>query len=372
MEIKIEGTNKILGDGSVFIVAEIGKNFIQTEKDQSINTYFDNAKKLIQAAKDAGADAVKFQTHNVEDEQYPITYNSPHFAGADRYSWVKRNTEKTPASFWRKLKAFCDDTGVVFFSTPMSRGAAIILEEIGTPFWKVASGDITDFVLLDFIVSTKKPIIIPTGMIELSELDKTSDFLRKKKIPCVILHAISRYPYPAEDSNLGTIEFYKERYPNVLVGFSQNSPWIEPAVIAVAMGISVLEQHFTFDRTLWGPDHKVSMTPEEFTEMVRRIRKVEEDTIYKKEVLKEKSKYYGKKEKILQDGETKFIPLFRKALMAGQDIPSGTVLTSDMIYAMRPRSLLKGLPAHEFYNVVGKKVKKDLKKYDPITNDIFV
>ena len=162
--IPIPGSPKAFGEG-VFFIAEIGKNFIQTEEERPVAEYLLNAKKLVKAAKEAGADAVKFQTHEVEDEQLNIDITSPHFKGADRYSWITRNMEATPIdTFWKPLKKYCDETGILFFSTPMSRKAAMKLQEVGVPFWKVGSGDAQDYVTLDFMFSTKKPIIISTGM----------------------------------------------------------------------------------------------------------------------------------------------------------------------------------------------------------------
>ncbi|MEK7074704.1 MAG: N-acetylneuraminate synthase family protein, partial [Patescibacteria group bacterium] len=146
---------------NIFIIAEIGKNFIQTQEERPVAEYLENAKVLVRAAKESGADAVKFQTHNVEDEQLNINVVSPHFKGADRYSWVTRNMNATPLDeFWRPLKAYCDEIGIIFHSTPMSRGAAHMLQQLDVPFWKVGSGDILDFVMLDYLASTKKPIII--------------------------------------------------------------------------------------------------------------------------------------------------------------------------------------------------------------------
>src|SRR3989344_5979465 len=144
----------------VFVIAELGKNFIQTEEEKSVVEYLENAKKLVKAAHEAGASAVKFQTHNAEDEQLNIKIVAPHFKG-ERYAWVTRNQNATPINeFWKPLKAYCDKLGIIFFSTPMSRGAAVKLNELGVELWKVGSGDILDFVALDFMASTKKPIII--------------------------------------------------------------------------------------------------------------------------------------------------------------------------------------------------------------------
>ena len=138
MIIKIPNLNKVFGDDKVFFIAEIGKNFIQTEEDRPVEEYLENAKKLVDAAVESGADAVKFQTHEVEDEQLNIDIVSPHFKGSDRYSWVTRNTKATPfEEFWKPLKTYCDNKGIIFFSTAMSRKAAEKLDKVGVPFWKV-------------------------------------------------------------------------------------------------------------------------------------------------------------------------------------------------------------------------------------------
>ena len=356
------------------VVAEIGKNFIQTQEERPVEEYLKNAKALVKAAKVAGADAVKFQTHNVEDEQLNLDVDSPHFKGHSRYKWVKRNTDCTPLDhFWKPLKAYCDEIGAVFFSTPMSRVAAKKLQELGVPFWKVASSDILDFPMLDFMASTRKPIILPSGMSTLEELDRAIDFLRKRGASVILLHAISRYPYPPEDSRLATITFFQKRYPDLTIGFSQNSPWIEPALAAVALGAKVVEQHFTFDRGLWGPDHKVSMTPDEFRVMTAGIREFEHNPEKKQAYLAgpEIAKYLGDEEKVLQEGESQFRPLFRKALMAGQDIPAGAAITLEMLYAMRPQAHAGGLPSEKYEEVIGKKVTRIVKKYDPITFDLL-
>jgi len=365
--------NKILA--RTFVVAEIGKNFIQTQEERPVAEYLQNAKALVKAAHEAGADAVKFQTHNVEDEVLELDFDSPHFKGIQRYRWVKRNDETTPVDhFWQPLQAYCDEIGVVFFSTPMSRGAAVKLEALGVPHWKVASSDILDFPMLDFMSSTGKPIIMPTGMSTLEDVDRSLEFLKRRGARVILLHAISRYPYPDEDSNLRTILFFKKRYPDLPVGFSQNSPWIEPAIAAVALGACLVEQHFTFDRSSFGPDHKVSMTPDEFRTMVAGIRAIERDPAKQAEVARSPGmqRFMGSESKVLQEGETAFRPLFRKSLMAGVDIPAGTVITAEMLYAMRPQAYARGLPSEEYERVIEKVAKVDLKKYDPIRWEVLV
>ncbi|GAF77642.1 unnamed protein product, partial [marine sediment metagenome] len=191
-EIKITNLNKIIGGADVFVIAELGKNFIQTKEERPVEEYLENAKELVQLAKQAGADAVKFQAHNIEDEQLDIKITAPHFSGSDRYNWVKRNTLATPPDFWKALKKYCDKLGIIFFSTPMSRGAAQMLEQrLDVPLWKVGSADILDFVMLDFIAKTNKPIILSTGMSTLAEVDKAVAFLQKRTRDIVLMHCVS-------------------------------------------------------------------------------------------------------------------------------------------------------------------------------------
>jgi len=344
-----------LNSGKVFFIAEIGKNFIQTKNEQSIKEYLANAKKLIKAAKKAGADAVKFQTHNVEDEQLQIKVVSPHFSGSDRYSWVKRNSEIMTLKFMRELKRYCDKLGIIFFSTPMSRGAAMKLAKVGVPMWKIGSGDVLDFVMLDYVAQTGKPIIFSCGMSTLKEIDQAVAFMKKRKAKFCLLHCVSKYPCPPEDLNLKTISFLQQRY-RVPVGFSDHSIGFQSVLAALELGAEIIEKHFSFSRDLWGSDHKVSMTPAEFKKMVLAVRSGS----------KSKLTNTGEKCKILQKGEAVFRPFFRKSLVAGCHIPAGTVLAKKMIYAMRPQLYAKGLPSQDYEKVVGKRNKKALIKYDPI------
>ena len=357
----------------VFIIAEIGKNFIQTEAEQPVEVYLANAKKLVDEAATAGADAVKIQTHNVEDEILNINFVSPHFPNwksGDRYSWVSRNTKGTPVKeFLLPLKKYCEEKGIFFFSTPMSRGAAKILhEQVDTQLWKIGSGDILDFVALDYMRNTDKPIILSSGMSTIEEVERAVKFLREKNPRVALMHCVSKYPCPPEDLHLSTMNLYRKKF-GIPIGFSDHSIGIEPDILAVAMGATILEKHFSMARDLWGPDHKVSMTPAELRELVKGIRALESNPAGKKEILE--SDYgrrgVGSEAKILQEGETVFRPLFRKALMAGQDIPAGVFITKEMLYAMRPQAMAGGLPSEKYEEVLGKMTKVALKKFDPIT-----
>ena len=311
--------NQFFETNDVFIIAEIGKNFIQTEEEQSVETYLENAKALIDSAVDSGVDAVKFQTHNYEDEQLNVHIKSPHFSSSDRYSWVKRNTNSTPLFFWEKLEKYCSSKGILFFSTPMSRNAARKISHL-VPFWKVGSGDVQDYLLLNELIKTKKQIIISTGMVSLSELDKLVKYFYKNNSQVCILYCVSKYPCSKEEFNLSTINFLKEKYTNSIIGFSDHSMGYSSSLAAVRFGARVIEKHFSLDRNLWGSDHKVSMEPKEMKEMVDAIRsKVFEKNDYRG--------FYGDIEKELEGANNEFRPFFEKKIVAAEDLPKGTNLT---------------------------------------------
>ena len=354
----------------IYIIAEIGKNFIQTSEHLEVSDYLDNAKRLVNAASAAGVDAVKFQTHNVEDEQLKIHIESPHFNGNDRYQWVKRNTEATPLNeFWLPLKKYCDKIGITFFSTPMSRGAAQILNEIGVVSWKVGSADILDFVMLDYLATTKKPIIISSGMSTLEELDNSIAFLKKRKAEIALLHCVSCYPCPPEKLNLNAIPFLKKRY-DITIGFSDHSLENESSLLACSMGAAIIEKHFTFSRDNWGPDHKASILPREMKELVKKIRYFEKDRKYinSRENIE---KVVGLENKPLQKIESQFRPIFRKSLVAGKDIPANTIISPSMVYAMRPQKFINGLPSEDYEFVIGKRTLKDINKFEPINRKLI-
>lgn len=353
----------------IFVIAEAGKNFIQSEDDRPVEEYLENAKALAKAAKEAGADAIKFQTHNVADEQIDINVISPHFKGSDRFSWVTRNDKATPIDeFWKPLKAYCDEIGIIFFSTPMSRGAAEKLNELGVELWKVGSGDLLDFVTLDYMASTGKPIIISSGMSTDEEVDKAVDFLKKRNADFALLHCVSKYPCPPEELKLGTIEYFKNKY-DVPIGFSDHSVGenvIDSALAAIEAGAQIIEKHFSFSRDLWGSDHKASVTPEEKKELIDAIREFEQDAGKALSKIDQNFRKKEKTNKVLQEGEAVFRPYFRKALVAARDIKKGEVIKPEDIHAMRPQAYIDGQPSEDYEKVIGKKAKKNLTKLSGI------
>ena len=357
-------------EAPAFIVAEIGKNQLQTADERLVDEYLENAKALVHAARDAGADAVKFQTHILEDEQHPEhAVKGPHF-DMDRRAWVERNERATPLNrFWIPIKDLCDALGLVFFSTPMSRKAAELLrEKVGVPLWKIASSDILDFVMLDYIRATGLPVIISSGMSTIGEVERALNFLHARNERVALLHCVSKYPCPPEELRLGTMRFLREHLPSTPVGFSDHSTDIDPPVVAVAFRARIIEKHFSLSRHFAGSDHKVSLEPAEFAEMVRKIRRVENDRGFR--ALVRRSDFavrsLAQSDKVVQDSEVRFRPVFRKGLVAARDIATEETLSPEMIFSIRPFGQLPidTLPSDRYEKLLGRTMRRPLKKYE--------
>lgn len=338
---------------NIEVICEIGKNFVTTPQEESQDELLKRAKNLIVAAKMAGADIAKFQCHVAEDEIYPDAHLiSPHF-DQDRLSWVKRNSY--PAEFWWKIKEYCREAEIEFLATPMSRGAAMLLnEEIGMDRWKIGSGDILDFVMLDYIRDTNKPIILSSGMSSFEELKKSYDYLSEKADDISILHCVSAYPCLPEALNLNTISFLRKNFPKARIGFSDHSLGIESSLMAVQLGAEIIEKHFTFDRNAWGPDHKVSLLPDEMTRLIYRIKN--------DRLIKPTHRIMGIETKYIRDEEMGFRPIFRKGLYAARELREGEMISPDMIFALRPK-LLVAHPSEDYPQFIGKSVLRDVPKY---------
>jgi len=339
----------------VEVIAEIGKNFVDTEEEQPESELLVKAKKLIQAAKASGADTAKFQVHNVDDEIHPdAKIISPHF-DQDRYKWVKRNTYSV--DFWHNIRDFCRQVNIDFLATPMSRGAAQILDEVGVDRWKIGSGDILDFVLLDYVRDSGKPVIMSSGMSSIEEVRLAYEYLREKTEDVTILHCVSIYPCPNDKLNLGTIPYLKKQFPEATIGFSDHSGNGFAGEFAVRLGAEVVEKHFTFGMGLWGPDHKSSSLPDVFAGYVRRIRKGTGVDI-PSDVLGDETKY-------LQHEEEGFRPIFQKGLFASRDIKKGEIFEPDMILAMRPKQG-GARRAVAYVDVLGATTNVPIKKHEII------
>ena len=263
--------DKCVGEGyPTFIVAEIGVNHNQDIK---------LAKKLIDVARDAGADAVKFQTWKTENvilkETEMVGYQKKNVKKTTQFEMLKGL--ELPLAWHFELKEYAENSGLVFFSTMEDvESVDFLLGRLKIPLIKVGSGDLTNYPLLRHTAKFKVPMILSTGMSTLGEIDEAvRTILGEKNEMIVICQCTTEYPCPYDDVNLRAILSIKEAFKTI-VGFSDHSLGIECAVASVALGAKYLEKHLTLDRRMQGPDHKASIEPQEFKRMVQAIRNVEE------------------------------------------------------------------------------------------------
>ena len=237
------------------IISDIGKNFIDKE-GMTVQYYVERAITLIKSAKKAGANIAKFQTHVFEDEKSKRS--------KDRYEWIKFNEKVTPITFWEELKRECDRQKIEFMTTPMSKMAAEKINHL-VKRWKVSSADIIDFELINYLKNTGKPIIISTGMSTQDQIEIVVRFLESQIE--FINYCVSLYPCPIYKINLTDLIRLSGK-SEIPIGFSDHSLSVEVPALAVRMGTCAIEKHFTLNREAFGPDHKVSLLPDEFKKMV--------------------------------------------------------------------------------------------------------
>lgn len=318
------------------IIAEAGVNH---------NGKLDLALKLCDAAKEAGADVVKFQTWKTEKI---ITRT------VSQADYQTENTGKTESQFdmlkrlelsyddFRKIKAHCDKIGIQFASTADEEESLDFLISLGIPFIKIGSGEITNIPYLRIMGSKKLPIIISSGMSTLAEVDVALAELRNAgATDIILLHCTTNYPCPMNDVNLKAMLTLKEAF-KIPVGYSDHTEGIEVPVAAVAMGAKVIEKHFTLDRNMEGPDHLASTEPDEFNKMVESIRNIE--------------KAMGNGEKVPTMSEIDISKVVLKRCVASKKIKTGEIFNENNLTVKRND---KGLPAKYWDLLIGKKATKE-------------
>lgn len=338
IHVKIGDRN--IGEGeSCFIVAEAGVNH---------NGNIKLAKKLIDTAKDAGADAVKFQTwkteniilKNVEMAEYQkenIKYDEL------QYDMLKKL--ELPYEWHFELKEYAEKLGLIFFSTMEDKESInFLVKELKIPLIKVGSGDLTNYPLLKHTARFGIPMVLSTGMATLSEIDEAvRTVLNERNDKIILLQCTTQYPCPYEGVNLRAVLTLKEAFKTI-VGFSDHSLGIECAVAAVSLGAKYIEKHFTLDRSLPGPDHKASLEPEEFKRMVEAIRNTE--------------KALGDGVKGLPPSVLKNKEITVRKIVASRNIKKGEMLDEESITFKRANY---GLDARYYKLIEGKKAKKNIK-----------
>lgn len=337
---------KLVGDGEpCFIIAEAGVNH---------NGKIDLAKKLIDAAKNADADAVKFQTFKTEKilikEAPKAEYQKETTGEGTQYEMIKK-LELSEKDF-EKIAEYAKQKGIIFLSTPFDEESADLLEKLDVPAFKIGSGDLTNLPLLEYIAKKNKTMIVSTGMSTLDEVREAVETVRNTgNNQIILLHCTSNYPANIEDCNLLAMHTLEKEF-NVPVGYSDHALGITVPVAAAAMGASVIEKHFTLDKNLPGPDHRASLEPDELKEMVKKIRNVE--------------KALGTGEKKPAESEMEVQKLARKSIVARVNIHKGSIITRGMLAIKRPGT---GLAPKYMKEVIGKKTKTDIKKDGLITFD---
>ncbi|UUX92259.1 N-acetylneuraminate synthase [Methanoplanus endosymbiosus] len=326
-----------------YVIAEAGVNH---------NGDINLAKKLIDAAKDSGADAVKFQTFKAEEvvcktagkAQYQIENTG---SSESQYEMIKA-LELSDEDF-TELKKYADEKEITFLSTPFDHQSADFLEKLGVPLFKIPSGEITNIPLLEHIGKKQKPVILSTGMSTLGEVEEAIESLKSSGTTDItLLHCTTSYPAPIESVNLSAMETMRCAF-KLPVGYSDHTEGITIPIAAVALGAVVIEKHFTIDKNLPGPDHKASLEPDELKAIVEAVRDVE--------------LAMGNGIKAANDAERNNIQVARKSLVARRNINEGSVLMKDDVTAKRPGT---GIPPKYFNLIIGKKMNKSLRRDEQI------
>lgn len=323
----------------VCIIAEAGVNH---------NGSFNLAKRMVEAAKEAGVDYVKFQTFNpkklVSKFAEKAEYQKETTCADESQLEMLQKLTLTNDNFI-ELKKYCDAIGIGFISTPFDLDSIRFLETFNMDFWKVPSGEVTNLPYLEAIAKTGRKVVMSTGMCNIEEIKAAIDVLEKNGTKEVeILHCNTQYPTPFEDVNLSAMLTIKKEVGKT-VGYSDHTLGIEVPIAAVAMGAKIIEKHFTLDKNMEGPDHRASLNPVELKQMVSAIRNIE--------------KSIGSGDKVASFSESANKSVARKSIVASRDIKRGEVLSENNLTTKRPGS---GISPMKWYEVLGNTAKRDFKE----------
>jgi pseudaminic acid synthase len=337
--------DKIIGEGEpALIVAELSANHLQD---------FNIAVKTITAMKEAGADAVKLQTYtadtitiNVDSDLFRIKQNTL-WDGQTLYELYK--SAYTPWEWQPKLKQVAESLGLLFFSSPFDSSSVDFLENLGVQLYKVASFEITDIPLIEYIAKKHKPLIISTGIATLGDIDEAINACKKAgNNDIILLKCTSEYPTPLEEVNLKSIQSIARAF-NTIVGLSDHTRGVSVAIAAIVLGVAMIEKHFILDRNLGGPDAEFSLEPQEFKYMVDSIREVEKalgngDYIYTESMKRSRA--------------------FSRSLFAVKDIKAGESISNENVRSIRPGH---GLHPRYLKELFGKKARRDIPSGSPLS-----
>jgi len=340
--IKI-GQYEINSQNPTYIIAEIGINH---------NGKIEDAKKLIDVAINAGANAVKFQKRSLNELYREDVLKNPNIEsqGLEILIDVLKEVELKDEEIEDLIK-YCKQKEITFLCTPWDIPSVKFLEQFDLPAYKIASADLTNFPLIDYMIKTGKPLIISTGMSKMEEIEKTVNFLEQNKSKFVLLHCNSTYPAPIETLNLDLIPVLKEKF-QVPIGYSGHETGITSTLVATIMGAEVIERHITLDKSMEGLDQAASLDPNEFKNLIQNIREAE--------------KAKGKPVKKMTRGEIMQKEVLGKSIVAKSDIDVGDTFTEDNLDVKGPA---KGLSPQNYFEILGKKSKRKIQKYSYLQDD---
>ena len=331
----ILGKRKIAEKEPCFIIGEVAQGH-----DGSLGI----AHAYIDAIADVGADAVKFQTHIADaestlEESWRIPFS---FQDKNRYDYWKRM--EFTSEQWIELKRHSEDRKLIFLSSPFSIEAAEMLYKMEITAWKIASGEVNNFLLLDYIKSTRLPCLVSTGMSSLARVDEIIKDLKAKKIEYGIFQCTTSYPCPPEKIGLNMLEYFSGRY-GCPVGLSDHSGCIYPGLSAVSLGCQMLEVHVTFSKKMFGPDTTASLTVEQLGQIVEGIRYIEKmkDNPIDKNIFSKKAEGLSK--------------MFSRSIALKHSLPAGTVLTEKYLTLKKPGT---GIAPDRFKEIIGCRLRRDV------------
>lgn len=324
---------------NVLLIAEIG---------QAHEGSLGIAHSYIDALAETGIDAIKFQTHIAEaesstSEKFRINFS---YEDASRYDYWKRMEFTLPQ--WFGLKEHCESKGLEFISSPFSNAAVSLLEEIYVKRYKIGSGEINNYLLLKKIADTGKPIILSSGMSSFDELDNALAFLKPFNNKLTLLQCTTAYPTLPEQWGLNAVQTFKERY-KLPVGFSDHSGDIFACLAAVALGAELLEFHVVFDKRMFGPDTKSSLTIDQVSVLAKGVRSIQKSLNYPVDK-NENSKFDEMKK------------MFGKSLCVNQSVRKGEIIEFFMLEAKKPAEL--GIAANQYQKILGKTIKRDMSQWE--------
>jgi N-acetylneuraminate synthase len=334
MSNEIVIADRVIGkDHLPFVIAEIGINHEGS---------FEKAVQMIDDAQAAGCECVKFQCHVIEDEMISAA-KSVIPGNADESIWdIMERCVLSEEEDW-KLKEYVESSGMIYFSTPFSRAASERLKKMDVPAYKIGSGECNNYPLIDHIAAFGKPVILSTGMNDLSSITPSVEILRNAKVPFALMQCTSMYPTPYEKVRLGALATLQKTYPDAVIGLSDHSLGIYTCLASVALGASILEKHFTSDKSWPGPDVPISMDPAELKDLIAGSRAIHKALGGTKDILPE---------------EQPTIDFAYATVVSIKDIVEGEPLTRENIWVKRPGT--GPILAKRFNQLIGKKARRNI------------